>query len=145
MTVERMLALRLALALAMRVRRMMMMMVVVRMVMMVARSVSVAVSVMASLAAPGLAIASFGCDAPEAVAPPGPFLTLLAAVFGSPAATAFGELAGILLPLPAFPICALADATARLVLAAQVAHDNAGPVLHVTLLWRGRRSRSVAG
>ncbi len=56
-------------------------------------------------------------------------LALLAAVFCLSASTALGKLARILLPLAAEHVGALADAAARLVLAAGVAHDDASPVL----------------
>lgn len=72
-----------------------------------------------------------GSDTPVAVERPGALLALLAAVFGAPAAATLGELARELLPLAALIVGALSDAAARVVLAAEVPHNNPGPVLHV--------------
>lgn len=59
------------------------------------------------------------------------FLAVFAAVLGTAATTALGELALEFLPFAALVVCALADAAARFVLAAEVPHHHAGPVLHV--------------
>lgn len=68
---------------------------------------------------------------PVAVVDPRSLLTVFAAILGAAAATAFGELALEFLPLATLVVGALADAASRLILAAEVSHDNAGPVLHV--------------
>ena len=76
------------------------------------------------------------CHAPEAVATPGAFLAFLGAVLGATAATTFGELTGEFFPFAALPVGALADAAARVVFAAEVAHNDAGPVGHIVVLGR---------
>ena len=62
---------------------------------------------------------------------PRALLTLLAAVLGPTAPTALGELSRVALPLAAPIVRTLSDAAAVVVLAAEVAHDDPGPVLHV--------------
>ena len=62
---------------------------------------------------------------------PRALLAFLAAVLGAPATTALGELARVLLPAAALVVCTLSDPSTRVVFPAKVAHNNAGPVLHV--------------
>lgn len=70
-------------------------------------------------------------DAPVAVERPRTLLAFLAAVLGASASAAFGELASVFFPLAALVVGTLADAASRVVLPAQVPHDDASPVLHV--------------
>lgn len=118
--------------------------VVVRVVMMVVVMPSVRPVAAALTSTTVAAMPVLGRDAPEAVAAPGAFLALFGAVLGAAAAAALCELARVLLPLAALPVCALADAAARVVLAAEVAHDDAGPVGHVVLLRRDGSAGAVA-
>lgn len=62
---------------------------------------------------------------------PGGFLAFFAAILRPPASSAFCELAGELLPFPALVICTLSNAPTGIILAAQISHYNASPVLHV--------------
>lgn len=62
---------------------------------------------------------------------PGALLTLLAAVLGPAASATLGKLSCKLLPLAALVVGTLANATSGIVLAAQVSHNNSGPILHV--------------
>jgi hypothetical protein len=68
---------------------------------------------------------------PVAVVNPRSLLTVFAAVLGTAAATAFGELALELLPFATLVVSALTNTTSRLVFAAEVSHDHTGPVLHI--------------
>lgn len=79
--------------------------------------------------------AVFSSNAPESVAAPCTFLALFTAVLGPPASSALGELASVLLPFAALPVCTLPDTTSAVILSAEVSHNDASPVLHVTLLW----------
>lgn len=67
-----------------------------------------------------------------AVESPSTLLALFAAVLGPPASAALGKLTGVLLPLATLVICTLADPSTSVVLAAEVSHNNAGPVLHIS-------------
>lgn len=62
---------------------------------------------------------------------PGALLALFAAVFGPSAAAALSKLARELFPTTALVVCALPDASARVVFSAKVAHNDACLVLHV--------------
>lgn len=77
-------------------------------------------------------IESWCVVAPVAVICPRGFLAVLAAVLGTPATTALGELPLEFLPLPAAVVGALADSTPRLVLPAEVPHDDTRPILHIS-------------
>ena len=76
-------------------------------------------------------VVSRGRVAPVAVVDPCGFLAIFAAVFGATAATTLGKLPLELFPLATLVVSALADATSRFVLAAEVPHHHARPVLHV--------------
>lgn len=69
--------------------------------------------------------------APVTVIYPGCFLAVFAAVLGTSAAATFCELSLELLPLATLIVSTLTDSAARLILAAQISHHHAGPVLHV--------------
>lgn len=69
--------------------------------------------------------------APVAMVNPRSFLAVFAAVLGAAAASALGKLALEFLPLAALVVRTLTNAASRLILAAEVSHDHAGPVLHV--------------
>lgn len=62
---------------------------------------------------------------------PSVFLALFAAVFCPSAAAALRKLTSPLFPSPTLIISTLAYATASIVLATQVSHHDASPVLHV--------------
>lgn len=62
---------------------------------------------------------------------PGTLLTLFAAVLCSAAPTALSKLPCEFLPFPALVVGTLSNATTGIVLAAQVTHNNSGPVLHI--------------
>lgn len=70
-------------------------------------------------------------NAPMPVKHPSTLLAFLAAVLRPPASATLGKLACELLPFPALVVCTLSDAPTAVVLAAQVAHHHASPVLHV--------------
>ena len=108
-----------------------------RPVMVTVTTATAAVPTRVPLAAAGFAIAGLRSHAPEAVAAPSALLTLFAAIFRPPASAAFRELPGVLFPLAALPVGALPDAASALVFPAEVAHYDASPVLHVSLLRRG--------
>lgn len=117
--------------------------VVVRVVMVMV--VTAVVPVTASLTA-AVATRSIFCGyTPEAMAAPGALLAFFRAVLGAATAAAFGELASILLPLATLPVSALADATAGVVLTAEIAHHHAGPVAHLALLRGDGPCGGVAG
>ena len=59
---------------------------------------------------------------------PGTLLALLAAIFGTATAAAFGELTCELFPLTAFVIRTLANTASGLVLTTEVPHHHASPV-----------------
>ncbi|KAI6755314.1 hypothetical protein HG531_004420 [Fusarium graminearum] len=59
-------------------------------------------------------------------------LTLLTTVFGASTSAAFRELAGVLFPFTALVVGTLANTTTSVILAAEVSHDNASPVLHIS-------------
>lgn len=69
--------------------------------------------------------------APVTVIGPRCFLAVLAAILCAAATAAFRKLPLELLPLPALVIGTLANPTSRLVLAAEISHNNRCPVLHV--------------
>lgn len=69
--------------------------------------------------------------APVAMVNPRSFLAVFTAVLGAATASAFGKLALEFLPLAALVVRTLTNAASRLILAAEVSHDHAGPVLHV--------------
>lgn len=62
---------------------------------------------------------------------PSTLLTLFAAILGTSTASALSKLTGVFLPLAALVVGALSDAAPRVVLPAEVPHNNSGPVLHV--------------
>lgn len=66
-----------------------------------------------------------------AVVYPRGLLAILAAVLGTAATTTLGKLSLEFLPFAALVVRTLADATARLVLAAEIPHHHTCPVLHV--------------
>lgn len=68
---------------------------------------------------------------PVAVIDPSIFLTVLAAIFGAPAASTLGKLASIFLPFATLIVRTLADPSTRVVFAAQISHHYAGPILHI--------------
>ena len=68
---------------------------------------------------------------PVTMIDPGALLTLLAAVLCPATPATFGKLSSEFLPFPTFIIGALANATPSIILSTKIAHDNAGPVLHV--------------
>ena len=70
-------------------------------------------------------------DTPVAVEDPGALLALFAAVLGASASPALGELPCVFFPPPTLVVGTLPDATTGVVFSAQVAHNHAGPVLHV--------------
>ena len=72
-----------------------------------------------------------GSDAPVSVVCPGALLALFAAVLSSTAAAALSKLTRVLLPFPALPVGTLPNASPSVILAAQVSHNNTGPVLHI--------------
>lgn len=74
---------------------------------------------------------SISCHAPMPMKNPSTLLTLLTAILCSPTPPTLGELSSIFLPLAALKVRALANAAPQIVLAAQIPHDHAGPVLHV--------------
>lgn len=74
---------------------------------------------------------SRGRVAPVAVVHPRGLLAVFAAVFGAAATSALGKLSLEFLPLATLVVGTLTNATPRLVLAAEVSHDHARPVLHV--------------
>jgi hypothetical protein len=76
-------------------------------------------------------VVSRGRVAPVAVVHPRGLLAVFAAVFGATAAPTLGKLSLELLPLATLVVGTLTDATSRLVLAAEISHDNARPVLHI--------------
>ena len=76
-------------------------------------------------------VVSGGRMAPVPVVYPRGFLAIFTAVFGATATSTFGELTLEFFPLATLVIGALADATSRLILTAEVSHDHARPVLHV--------------
>jgi hypothetical protein len=101
---------------------------------------------MVPFTAPSRLCAAFFCGyAPEAMGTPCAFLAFFAAVLRPPASSALSELASILFPFAALPICALPNATSALVFAAQISHHDASPVLHITLLLRSRVVRMAGG
>lgn len=102
--------------------------VVMRVAVTVMMVMAAVMSVTAAFAAAFSAVAVVCCYAPEAVAAPGAFLTLLGAVLCAATAAAFCELPCVLFPFAALPVGALSDATARVVFPAEVAHDYACPV-----------------
>lgn len=67
-----------------------------------------------------------------AVESPSTLLALFAAVFSASASTTLGELASVLFPFAALVVCTLADASTCVILAAEISHNNAGPVLHIS-------------
>lgn len=76
--------------------------------------------------------ASLWCRvAPVPMEHPRGFLTVFAAVLGAATTSALGKLALEFLPFATLVVCALADPTARFVLAAQIPHHHACPVTHV--------------
>lgn len=87
----------------------------------------------------------FGRDTPKPMRPPRALLAVLTTIFRSPAPSAFGKLAGPLLPLSALPVRTLANAAPALVFAAEVPHDDAGPVLHSVALLGAGGVEGVAG
>ncbi len=70
-------------------------------------------------------------DTPMPVEHPGTLLALFAAVFRPPAPPAFGKLASELLPLPTLVVRTLPYPVSAVVLAAEIPHHDASPVLHV--------------
>jgi hypothetical protein len=62
---------------------------------------------------------------------PGTLLAFLAAIFCPPTSAAFGKLPGEFFPFSALIVCTLSDPATAIVLAAQITHDNSGPVLHI--------------
>lgn len=84
-----------------------------------------------SLLCEGCRIKSRCGVAPVAVVYPRGFLAVFAAVLGTAATAALCELALELLPFATLVVGALANPSTRLVLAAEVPHYHAGPVLHV--------------
>jgi len=66
-----------------------------------------------------------------AVVDPGTLLALLTAVFRSTTSAAFCKLSCELLPLPTLIVGTLSDAPFGVILAAQVTHYYASPVLHI--------------
>ena len=90
--------------------------------------VTAMVPVTTAFAAAFSTVAVVCCYTPETVAAPSTFLALFGAIFRTTAATAFCELPGELFPLAALPVSTLADATARVVFPAKVAHDYSRPV-----------------
>lgn len=85
-------------------------------------------SVTAAFAAAFSAVAVVCCYTPEAVAAPSAFLALFGAVFCAAAAAAFCELPCVFFPFATLPVGTLSDATARVILPAEVTHDHACPV-----------------
>ena len=69
--------------------------------------------------------------APMAMVHPRGFLAVLAAVFGPATTAAFCELPLEFLPFAALIVRALADTTARFILATEIPHHHTGPVPHV--------------
>jgi hypothetical protein len=59
-------------------------------------------------------------------------LALFAAVFGASASTTLGKLASVLFPFAALVVCTLADTSTCVILTAEISHNNAGPVLHIS-------------
>jgi hypothetical protein len=59
-------------------------------------------------------------------------LALFAAVFGSSASATLGKLTSVLFPLTALVVGTLTDASTGVVLAAEISHDHASPVLHIS-------------
>jgi hypothetical protein len=90
--------------------------------------VSAVVPIAATLASTVSAVAVVCCYAPETVATPSAFLAFFRAVFGAAAAAALCELPWELFPFAALPVCALSDATARVILSAEIAHYYTSPV-----------------
>jgi hypothetical protein len=76
----------------------------------------------------------FSRHTPKAMASPRALLTFFGAVLCPSTSSTFRELALVLLPLPALPVCALTDAATRVVFSAKVSHYHTRPVLHVVLL-----------
>lgn len=70
-------------------------------------------------------------NAPMPVIDPCTLLAFFAAIFGASAPTTFGKLSWKLFPFPAFVVGTLPDAASGIVLAAKVAHNHAGPILHL--------------
>lgn len=92
---------------------------------------------MASFAGAGFTVSAILCgDAPVSVASPGSLLALFAAVLSPSTAATFRELTSVFFPLAALPEGTLSDPTTAVVFPAQVAHNDASPVLHVALLGR---------
>lgn len=69
--------------------------------------------------------------APVTMVDPRTLLTLLAAVLGATAASALGKLALVFLPLATLIVGALANASSRVILPAEIPHHHTRPVLHV--------------
>jgi len=69
--------------------------------------------------------------APVPMVHPSGFLAIFAAVFGATATSTLSKLTLELLPPATLVVSALANTTSRLVLTAEVPHNNARPVLHV--------------
>ena len=70
---------------------------------------------------------------------PGALLALFAAVLCPAAPTALSELPGELFPLTTLVISALSNPAPGIVLAAEVTHDDAGPVLHISTVISHRK------
>ncbi len=70
---------------------------------------------------------------------PRTFLTLFAAVLRSAAPAALSELSRELLPFTTLVVCALPNATPRIILAAEIAHHNPSPVLHIVAVISHRK------
>lgn len=70
---------------------------------------------------------------------PGALLTLLAAVLCPAAPTALSKLPGELFPFTTLVISALSNPTPGIVLAAEITHDDAGPVLHISTVISHRK------
>ena len=102
--------------------------IAVRVAVTVMMGMTTVLSVTAAFAAAFSAVAVVCCYTPEAVAAPGAFLALFGAVLCAAAAAAFCELPCVLFPFATLPVGTLSDATARVVLAAEVTHDYACPV-----------------
>ena len=70
-------------------------------------------------------------NAPMTVIRPGALLTLLAAVLCSAAPAALSKLPREFFPFTTLVVSTLPDAAAGVVLPAEIAHYNSGPVLHI--------------
>lgn len=70
-------------------------------------------------------------NAPVAMERPGALLTLLAAILCPAAPTALSELPRKFFPFTALVISALPNPAPRIILTAEVPHNDASPVLHI--------------